>query len=158
MNRSFVAATFLALLMALSTAVGAQDKKASGDEAKPPDAKTLQAIFDAFAGSLPEKWDSAWVVVQEARQLSGARDYVVDCMYREPGGDAAGKPVARCDRKAVFEKVYALNRNLPDIKERHWTRATLTFMPDGKFQLKYGYDPVKDDSAADKGKEKEKKK
>jgi len=155
MNRSFVAAAFVAVLMALSTAVGAQDK-ASADKAKPPDAKDLQAIFDAFAGSLPEKWDSAWVVVKEVRNRDGARDYAVDCMFREPGGDAAGKPIARCDRKIVFERVYALNRNLPDPKERRWTSATLVYMPDGKFQLNYGFDPVKDEAAANKGKEKKK--
>jgi hypothetical protein len=157
MNRSFVAATFLAALMALATAAGAQDK-AGAEKPKPPDAKVLQAIFDAFAPGLPEKWDSAWVVVREVRQTGGARDYAVDCMYREPGGDIKGKPIRSCDRKIVFEKVYALNANIPDIKERQWTTAMLMYMPDGKFELKYGYEPVKEGVPASKGKEKDGKK
>ena len=110
MNRSFLAATLLALLMALSAAARAQDK-AKSDEPEPPDAKVLQTVFDAFAPGLPEKWESAWVVVREVRQAGGARDYLVDCKYREPGGDAAGKPITGCDRKTVFEKIYGLNRN-----------------------------------------------
>lgn len=153
MNRSFVAATFLAMLMALSTAVGAQDK-ANADKPAPPNAKDLQSIFDAIAPGLPEKWDSAWVVVKEARHLSGARDYLVDCMFREPGGDAAGKPIAGCDRKTVFQKVYGLNRNIPDPKQRRWTRATLVFTPDGKYELKYGYEPIVQEKQPDKASKK----
>jgi len=156
MNRSFIAAALLAVLTLLTAAVRAQDKT-QGDEPKQPDAKVLQAVFDAFAGGLPEKWETAWVVVREVRQQGGARDYLVDCMYRAPGGDAAGKPITSCDRKAVFENVYGLNRNLPDQKQRYWTSATLRYMPDGKFELKYGYEPVKQESADDAAKEKKKK-
>ena len=155
MNRFLIAATLISLLMLPAAAVRAQDK-AQADEPKAPDPKVLQAVFDAFAPGLPEKWDSAWVVVREFRQLDGARDYRVDCMYREPGGDAAGKPIASCDRKSVFEKVYGLNRNLPDRKQRYWTSATLRYMPDGKFELKYGYEPVAEEKAADKAKDKKK--
>ena len=156
MNRSFAAGMLLAVLVLLSAAVRAQDK-AKADEPKPPDPKVLQAVFDAFAGGLPEKWETAWVVVREVRHVGGARDYLVDCMYREPGGDAAGKPIASCDRKAVFEKVYGLNRNLADPKQRYWSSATLRYMPDGKFELKYGYEPIIEDKAADAAKEKKKK-
>lgn len=155
MNRSFLAATLLAFLMALSAVARAQDK-AKSDEPEPPDAKVLQTVFDAFAPGLPEKWESAWVVVREVRQTGGARDYLVDCKYREPGGDAAGKPITGCDRKTVFEKIYGLNRNLPDQKQRFWTSATLRYMPDGKFELKYGYEPVDGDKAPAAAKEKKK--
>ena len=41
MNRSFVAATLLAVLMLLTAAVRAQDR-AKADEPQPPDAKVLQ--------------------------------------------------------------------------------------------------------------------
>jgi len=147
MNRNVVAIALFAGLLAHAAAAGAQDK-ADADKPKPPDAKVLQTVFDAFAGGLPAKWSSAWVVVKEVRQASGAREYVVDCMYSEPGGDAAGKPIGSCDRKKVFETVYGLNRNIPATDERRWTTATLRYQPDGKFELKYGYEKVADEPKA----------
>jgi hypothetical protein len=141
MNRKLFATALFAGLLSLFAAAHAQDK-ADADKPKPPDAKVLQKVFDAFAGGLPEKWSSAWVVVKEVRQASGAREYVVDCMYTEPGGDAAGKPIVSCDRKVVFENVYGLNRNIPETDQRRWTSATLRYLPDGKFELKYGYEKI----------------
>jgi len=147
MNRHLFATALFAGLLSLFAVAQAQDK-ADADKPQPPDAKVLQTVFDAFAGGLPEKWSSAWVVVREVRQKGGARDYLVDCMYSVPGGDAAGKPIGSCDRKKVFETVYGLNRNIPATDERRWTTATLRYQPDGKFELKYGYEKVADEPKA----------
>jgi hypothetical protein len=152
MNRNLFATALAAGLLALSATTVAQDKT-DAEKAKPPDPKVLQTVFDAFAGSLPEKWDSAWVVVREVRTEGAARDYRVDCMYQAPGGDPAGTPIASCDRKTVFENVYALNRNLPEKDQRRWTRATLRYQPDGKFELKYGYEKVAEEPKAKEKKE-----
>jgi hypothetical protein len=141
MKRNLLATALAAGLLALSAATVAQNKT-DAEKAKPPDPKVLQTVFDAFAGGLPEKWESAWVVVREVRTEGAARDYRVDCMYQAPDGDAAGKPIASCDRKTIFENVYSLNRNLPEKDQRRWTRATLRYQPDGKFELKYGYEKI----------------
>jgi len=139
-------------IAAMATGLALLAAQAFGqDKPEPPDPKVLQAIVDAFAGGLPEKWDRAWVVVSQARAEAGARDFSVDCMFAEPGGDAAGKPIPSCDRKAVFENVYSLNRNLATPDKRRWTRATVIFMPDGKFELKYDYPEAEKPEAGKKG-------
>ena len=147
MNRKLFATALFAGLLSLFAVAHAQNK-ADADQPTPPDAKVLQTVFDAFAGGLPEKWTSAWVVVKEVRQTSGAREYVVDCLYSAPGGDAAGTPIASCDRKKIFENVYSLNRNIPATEKRRWTSATLRYQPDGKFELKYGYEKIADEPKA----------
>lgn len=138
MNRSLIAAALVAALIALPGAVRAQSKSAA-DKPKPPEPKVLQGVFDAFAAGLPAKWNRAWVVVAEVRQQGGARDFEVQCLYMAPGDDPVGKAVPVCDRKAVFENIWSLNTNLPSGAERRWTSATLEFLPDGKFALKYDY-------------------
>ena len=99
----------------------------------------LQNVVDAFAGGLPQKWERAWVVVAQVARKEGARDYEVQCLYVAPGDDPIGKPITGCDRKAVFENVYALNKNLPSAEKRRWASATLVFMPGGQYELKYDY-------------------
>ena len=140
MNRKIAAALVTGLLV-LAGAAQAQDK-ANTDTPKPPDPKVLQTIFDAVAPGLPEKWNAAWVLVKQVRQERGARDFEVECMATMPGSDAAGKPVSPCDRKAVFENVYGLNRNMHERDQQRWTSAKLVFMRDGKFELTYGYEPL----------------
>lgn len=139
----------IAASLALIAGQAFAQAKPAADAPQAPDPKALQAIVDAFAGGLPEKWDRAWVIVGQVRNEGGARDYDVLCLFKEPGGDDAGKPIASCDRKAVFENVYSLNRNITDLEKRRWTRATVIFMPDGKFELKYDY-PEDEKPAAEK--------
>ena len=141
MNRNFAAAALIATLLMLTGAAHAQTKP-DADKPKPPDPKVLQTIFDAIAGGLPEKWDTAWVEVKLFRQARGSRDFEVACMASAPGGAAAGEPVSPCDRKTVFENVYGLNRNISERDQQRWTSAKLVFMRDGKFELTYGYEPL----------------
>ena len=138
MNRSFLAALLVAVSLALPGALRAQNK-ADADKPEPPDPKVLETIFGAFGGGLPEKWDRAWVVVGQLAEKGGARDFEAQCLFVAPGDDPVGKPIPSCDRKTVFENVWSLNRNIPAREQRRWTSATLIFMPDGKFELKYDY-------------------
>ena len=134
MNRRFLAALLVAVPLALPSVAYAQSK-AGAEKPEPPDPKVLQNIVDAFAGGLPTKWDRAWVVVAQVAAKDGARDYEVQCLYKGPGDD----PITGCDRKAVFENVYSLNKNISAREQRRWKSATLVFMPDGKYELKYDY-------------------
>ena len=138
MNRNLIAVALVAALVALPGAGHAQSKS-SADKPKPPDPKVLQAVFGAFSGGLPAKWNRAWIVVAEVRHKEGVRDFEVQCLYAAPGDDPVGKTVSVCDRKTVFENIWSLNTNLPTEKERRWTSATLEYFPDGKFELKYDY-------------------
>ncbi len=141
MDRRFFAALLVAASLVLPGALRAQGK-ADADKAQPPDPKVLQNVVDAFAGGLPQKWDRAWVVVAQVARKEGARDYEVQCLYVAPGDDPIGKTITGCDRKAVFENVYSLNKNLPSAEKRRWKSATLVFMPDGQYELKYDYGDV----------------
>lgn len=138
MKRRFLAAVLVAASLALPGAGYAQ-AKANADKPKPPDPKVLEAVFGAFAGGLPTRWDRAWVVVAEVRDKAGARDFEVQCLFQGPGDDPVGKPITGCNRKAVFENVWSLNENIPDPGQRRWKTATLIFLPDGKFELNYEY-------------------
>jgi len=138
MRRNLIAVLVSIGLVALPSALRAQDKPGA-DKPEPPDPKVLQAIFSAFARGLPPKWDRAWVVVSEVRDAGGARDFGVECLVVAPGENRAGKSIPTCDRKTVFENVWSLNRNIPAREQRRWTSATLEFLPDGKYELKYDY-------------------
>jgi len=138
MNRRLLAALLVAIPLALPGLLRAQSK-AAPDKPDPPDPKVLQNIVDAFAGGLPEKWTRAWVVVAEILNKGGARDFDVHCLYVAPGDDPIGKPIAGCNRKAVFENVWSLNKNISTREQRRWKSATLVFMPDGQYELKYDY-------------------
>lgn len=138
MKRRFLAALVVAACLALPGALRAQ-AKADSDKPAPPDPKVLQTIVNAFAPGLPAKWDRAWVVVAEVANKDGERNFEVQCLYQGPGEDPVGKPIPKCDRKAVFENVWSLNRNIPAAEQRRWKSATLVFLPDGKFELKYDY-------------------
>jgi hypothetical protein len=154
MNGRFLAALLVAVPLALPGALHAQNKdnKAADGKPEPPDPKVLQNIVDAFAGGLPQKWDRAWVVVAQVADKGGARDFEVQCLYQGPGDDPIGKPIAGCDRKAVFENVYSLNRNIPAREQRRWKSATVVFMPDGKFEVKYDYGEPPQPTAGKQGK------
>jgi len=154
MDRRFFAALLFAASLVLPGALRAQGK-ADADKPQPPDPKVLQNVVDAFAGGLPQKWERAWVVVAQVAAKDGARDYEVQCLYVAPGDDPIGKTITGCDRKAVFENVYALNKNIPAAEKRRWKSATLVFMPDGQYELKYDYGDAAQPKA---GKESTKKK
>lgn len=153
MKRNLIAVALAAALVALPGAGRAQNKP-SADKPKPPDPKVLQAVFGAFSGGLPPKWNRAWIVVAEVRHKEGVRDFEVQCLYAAPGDDPVGKAVPVCDRKTVFENIWSLNTNLPSGEERRWTSATLEYFPDGKFELKYDYAKPAEAPAASKSESK----
>lgn len=139
MKSKLAAALIAAGIMVLTGSAYGQ-KKADAEKPDPPDSEVLQAIFGAFGGALPEKWNRAWVVVSEARTEGSARDFEVQCLFTAPGSDSAGESIPNCDRKTVFEKVYALNKNIQKREQQRWKSATLVFHSDGKFELSYEYD------------------
>lgn len=139
MDQRMLAALLAAACLALPGALHAQTKP-KAEKPVAPDEKVLQEVFTAFGGGLPKEWQRAWVVVSEVRDKGGERIFDVKCLYREAGGKPEDKVIPTCDRRKVFENVWSLNKNIPAGEKRRWKTATLEFMADGKFALKYEYD------------------
>lgn len=102
--------------------------------------RALQEIFACVAQGLPEGWQRAWVIVTE---LSGdGKERTFEGRF-QVSMDAAGDKrwnFVPCNTRDVAERVYRLNDFL-EPEKRGWKAATLQFMRDGKFELKYDYTP-----------------
>jgi hypothetical protein len=100
--------------------------------------RALQEIFACVAQGLPEGWKRAWVVVTE---LSGdGKERTFEGRF-QVSMDATGDKrwnFVPCNTRDVAERVYRLNDFL-EPEKRAWKVATLQFMSDGKFELKYDY-------------------
>lgn len=113
-------------------------KPAATAGSKPDGERALQEIFACVAQGLPEGWQRAWVIVTE---LSGdGKERTFEGRFQvsmEATGDKRWNFVP-CNTRDVAEGVYRLNDFL-EPEKRGWKVATLQFMRDGKFELKYDY-------------------
>ena len=107
-------------------------------EVDSPGVEAVTKIFECVAEGLPKDWRRAWVVVteisggQKERAFEGKFEYSLD-----PDGKAP-LPLKPCNPQEVAQRVHALNDFL-EYEKRQWKVATLTFMSDGKFEIKYDY-------------------
>ena len=117
-------------------AAAAQKKPAAEEENA--GVKAVEKIFGCVAEGLPKEWRRAWVVVTELQQGDKERKFEGQFFYSLD--DAGKQPVVLkpCDAREVAEGVYKLNDFL-EYDKRQWKTATLIFMSDGKFEIKYDY-------------------
>lgn len=103
--------------------------------------KALEEIFACVQQGLPQGWQRAWVIVKELSSDEG-RERSFEARFQvslERSGDKRWDFVP-CNARDVGERVYRLNVYLEPAK-RNWKSATLLFMSEGKFELKYDYAP-----------------
>jgi hypothetical protein len=117
-------------------AAAAQKKPAQGEEE--PGVKEIRKIFDCLAASLPGEWRRAWVVVTEIASDGRERSFEGKFYYSLDPEGAKPANLVPCNAREVAEGVYALNEFL-EPERRQWKVATLVFLSDGKFELKYDY-------------------
>ena len=117
-------------------AAAAQKKPAAEEENA--GVKAIEKIFGCVAEGLPKEWRRAWVVVTELQQGDKERKFEGQFFYSLD--DAGKQPLVLkpCDAREVAEGVYKLNDFL-EYDKRQWKTATLIFMSDGKFEIKYDY-------------------
>lgn len=136
---------------AFSTA-SAQDKPAAPPAApatKPvpgtePDVKIFQEMFLCMEGGLPPDWNKAWVTVVELDRTDDgkSRNYEAIFRYATKPDDREGEDLKNCGGQRIISGVADLNDYLrPD--QRGWTEVTITFTSEGKYEVKYGYNPVR---------------
>lgn len=100
--------------------------------------KAVEEIFACVAQGLPEGWQRAWVVVTElAGDLKERRFEGLFQVSLEASGDKRWDYVP-CNSRQVAESVYQLNDFL-EPEKRRWKTATLLFLREGRFELKYDY-------------------
>jgi len=111
---------------------------ASAAEADSAGVKAIEAIFACVAQGLPDGWRRAWVIVTELSE--GAKERTFEGRFRVSLESAGEKrwDFVPCNARDVAERVYGLNDFLAPEK-RQWKSATLLFMHEGKFELKYDY-------------------
>lgn len=110
----------------------------SSVEADSAGLKAVEEIFACVAQGLPEGWQRAWVVVTElAGDLKERRFEGRFQVSLEASGDKRWDYVP-CNSRQVAESVYRLNDFL-EPEKRHWRTATLLFLREGRFELKYDY-------------------
>ena len=168
--RELLARLFLSLIVAFALVARAQDPQkpeAKSEEVRPepakpeapaaperapgqePDPAILEGIFACIVEGLPKDWKKAWFVIRETgRSKDGrARSFAADFFYAVNVNHTKGRPLKPCGPERVLEGVGALNEYLPD-GQRSWTRATFTFLSDGKYDVNYDYTPRKPKPAA----------
>lgn len=135
----------LALLAALfALAVHAQEaQKAAPKPGDLPDPKIIEGLFACLAPGLPQDWQKTWLVVRlVAESADGARrTFEADSFYATRPDDAKGDPLTPCGAERIISGVGSLNDYLQDDQLR-WTRVTITFTRNGKYEAKYDYAPV----------------
>ena len=128
-------------------AAAAQPRKPAADAPQPASSgehsngeKDLQEIYACVAQGLPDGWQRAWVTVRELPAPD--RDRTFEARFQvslDRSGEARWNFVP-CNARDVGERVYRLNQYL-EPEKRNWKTATLLFMREGKFELKYDYTP-----------------
>ena len=110
-------------------------KPAAAGEAPASDS-ILQDIANCMLVGLPQGWRTAQVQVIELSYDGKKREF--EAKYAYTAGDGSPVPYIPCDAREPAVNVYKLNGALePD--KREWSRATLTFSSEGKFDLTYDY-------------------
>jgi len=136
---------------AFSTAV-AQEKPATAPAApatKPvpgtePDVRIFQEMFLCMEGGLPPDWNRAWITVVELDRTDDgkSRNYEAIFRYATKPDDRDGEDLKNCGAQRILAGVADLNDYLrPD--QRNWTEVTITFFSEGKYEVKYGYNPLR---------------
>jgi hypothetical protein len=115
----------------------AAQKKPAAEEEN-PGVKEIRKIFACLAAGLPGEWRRAWVVLTEIASDGRERSFEGAFYYSLDPEGAKPEKLVPCNAREVGERVYALNEFL-EPEKRHWKVATLVFLSEGKFELKYDY-------------------
>jgi len=100
--------------------------------------KAVERIFACVAEGLPKEWRRAWVIVTEIAGDGKERSFEGKFFYSLDAGGAKPAELVPCDARRAAQGVYELNDFL-EPEKRGWKVATLIFLSDGKFELKYDY-------------------
>jgi len=130
-----------ALLAACVGAAGAQDKKPA---AAGPDPKVFQDIYTCLAPGLPPGWAKAWVTISELERSEDgkSKNYEGIFRYSLKAEDDEGEDLRPCDTAFVVKHMGDMNEHLKP-EQRNWVSVTLTYLSDGKYEMKYDYAPPK---------------
>lgn len=116
----------------------AEPLRGSAAEADSAGVKAVEEIFACVAQGLPEGWQRAWVIVTELSGNSQERTFEGRFQVSLESAGEKRWDFVPCNTRSVAEGVYGLNDFLEPAK-RQWKVATLLFIHDGKFELKYDY-------------------
>jgi len=96
----------------------------------------VQEIANCLLAGAPQGWRTLGVEVKELK--SDGRERQFEAVYQVVDSQGKTQELKPCDAREPAMNVYKLNSALePD--KRQWTRATLSFTSEGKFELKYDY-------------------
>lgn len=118
-------------------AAHAQDAKPAANE---PDPKIFQDIFTCLAAGLVQGWTKAWITVVELDRSEDGKSRNYEALFRQSlkADDKEGEPLAPCETAKIVKSIGDLNEYLTP-EQRRWSEVTLTFMNDGKYEVKYDY-------------------
>lgn len=96
----------------------------------------VQEIANCLLAGAPQGWRTLGVEVKELKNDGKERQF--EAVYQVVDSQGKTLELKPCDAREPAMNVYKLNSALePD--KRQWTRATLSFTSEGKFELKYDY-------------------
>jgi len=105
-------------------------------------AQAIERIFSCLAAGLPEDWQRAWVVLTEIAGGGRERSFEAKFYYSRHATGENPLALTPCDARTAGRAVYDLNEFLePD--KRQWKAATLVFLREGRFELRYDYEAQK---------------
>jgi len=105
----------------------------------------VQEIANCMLSKLPEGWQVAQLEVNERSRDGKQREFEASYSYADSKG--MGTAFTPCDLREPALNLYKLNAAL-DPDKRNWTRATLLFSKEGKFELQYDYGKQEGDAGA----------
>jgi hypothetical protein len=155
---------FCALLaMAFAQPALAQDKPAPAPE-KPaatgpaptpgtePDPKIFQEMYNCIAEGLKPGWKRAWITVVELDRSDdgNSRNFEAVFLQTDKDGDKEGEALpGTCGSGRILKNIGDLNEYLLP-EQRRWTEVTITFYSEGKYEVKYGFGPIRSSKPAAK--------
>lgn len=133
-------------------AAGAAEAPAAKPAPKPgdtPDPEIFQGMLHCLAEGMTPDWKKAWIVVREVDrdERNAVRQFQGDFYFATKENDHKGKRLQTCGAQRMVAYVGALNDYLT-ADQKAWTSATVTFLKDGSYDVKYAYTPVKPKPAA----------
>lgn len=110
-----------------------------------PDPKIFQEIYNCIAEGLKPGWKRAWITVVELDRTDdgNSRNFEAVFLQTDKDADKEGEPLpGTCGSGRIIKSIGDLNDYLQP-EQRRWTEVTITFYSEGKYEVKYGYGPIR---------------
>jgi hypothetical protein len=139
--------TFAQPALAQDKPAAAPDKPAAGAPVPgtEPDPAIFQDMYNCIAEGLKAGWKRTWITVVELDRTDdgNSRNYEAVFLQTDKDADKEGEALpGTCGSGRILKSIGDLNEYLLP-EQRRWTEVTITFYSEGKYEVKYGFGPVR---------------